>query len=389
MKKLYAHQQRFLDKNPDRALLVWEGGLGKTIAACEWMKLRPNVRFLVACPKSIIKKWKQELEEWGATADVVSRDQIKKIDLTIYGGIVLDECQDFAAPLFDRSRSYRAATVYNYLKNHSRAHVLLLTATPVRSTPYNIHTLACYLGIYWDIKKFREQFFYFTDLYGRWHWEKKPSWRKAIRSYIEEISDIVLMKDVVDVPIQHEQVIQIPWLKTEENKLHTRYLEPSAEWHERHRLEQGDAKWKEIERLTGKYRKVILVVYYRAQIEDYIKRIGDDRQVFVLHGGVKDQGQVIADAREADDCIFIVQASMSAGFDAHEFSVVIFASMSFKYVDYQQMKFRVKRITHLHENIFYYLIAGKCDKAVYSAITAGKDFDPIEYLAHNKDAPYI
>jgi len=66
--------------------------------------------------------------------------------------------------------------------------------------------------------------------------------------------------------------------------------------------------------------------------------------------------------------------------DADKFSVVVFASMSYKYIDTAQMKFRVKRIHNLHENTFIYLLGGKCDKACYDCISAGKNFDPIEYF---------
>jgi hypothetical protein len=129
------------------------------------------------------------------------------------------------------------------------------------------------------------------------------------------------------------------------------------------------------------YRKVIVVAYYREQIDDYVARIGDNRQVFVLTGSVKNQDAVIQDAREADDCVFIIQAQMGAGFDAGEFSVVIFASMSFRYVDYVQMKGRVKRINNLHENTFIYLLGGKNDQAVYNSIQQNKDFDVHDYLS--------
>jgi superfamily II DNA or RNA helicase len=257
----------------------------------------------------------------------------------------------------------------------------LLTATPIRSTPFNIHTLATFIGKYWDFKHFREQFFYFTDMFGRWHWEKRPGWQKEIRPYVEEISDIVLMQDCLDVPAQTEQIIHIPWTKKEEGELSTEYQEPAGEWHERHRAEQGKQKFNVLMDILDGYRKAIVVCHYTQQIEDYKKMIGEERQVFVLNGAVKDQDAVIEEAKAADDCIFIVQASMGAGFDASEFSVVVFASMSFRYVDMVQMKGRVKRINNLHENLFIYLIGGKCDQGVFDTIQAGKDFDPHHYLA--------
>jgi len=381
MKTLYKHQQAFADKNPDRGLLVWETGTGKTVSACVWIKARPVVNMLVVCPKGIVGKWKRDLEEWGAIADVVSRDNVKKIDLKSYGGIVLDEAQDFASPLFTKQRSARATTIYNYIRSRPHTHMLLLTATPVRSTPWNIHTLACYLGIYWDKNEFLNKYFYMTDRYGRMHYEKVDGWQKMIRPLVEEISDIVLMSECVDVPQQHHQVHNIKWTQKQENELKAQlYQEPTMEWHARHRLEQGEAKWKELKTIIDGYRKVIVVCHYRDQIDDYVARLKDSRLVYVLNGSVKDQDKVIEEAKEADDCIFIIQAQMGAGFDAGEFSVVVFASMSFRYVDYVQMKGRVKRINNLHENTFIHLLGGKNDKAVYDSIKANKDFDVHEHI---------
>lgn len=379
MQTLYDHQKRFLKKNPDRALLVWETGTGKTVAACEWLKLRRSRKALVICPKALVEKWERDLREWGAKADVISMSQLGKVRLYNYRALIIDEAQHFSSPLFAAGASQRAKTIYEYLRHAPDTHVLLLTATPVRSTPYNIHTLACFVGKYWPINDFRKKFFYFTDMYGRWHWEKRDGWQTMIRPNIEEISDIVLMQDCVDVPVQHTRVVEIPWTTKDENSL-PKEIEPAREWHTRHRAENGRQKFDVLEGILDGYRKAIVVCHYTQQIDDYVKWIGESRQVFVLDGRTKNQDETIKKAREADDCVFIIQASMGAGFDAAEFSVIIFASMSFRYVDFVQMKGRVKRINNLHENLFIHLIGGKCDQAVYATVQQNKDFDVHEYL---------
>ena len=383
--KLYKHQAAFITRNPDRALLVWETGTGKTIAACEWIKKRKHLLALVICPKAIIGKWERDLLTWGARADVVSRDGAKKLDLAIYDAIVIDEAQDFAAPLFSGGRSQRAQKIYEYVKEKRYPHILLLTATPIRSTAWNCHTLACYLRTFWDVRAFRDKFFYLSQIFGRTHWEPMKGWRKDIRPYLESISDIVLAKDCADIPKQRHRVINIPWEAGQEDKLAAEleeaYADGASEWHARRRSENGQAKYDALTALLDGYRKAIVICYYRAQIDQYAKLIGNERQVFVLHGGVRDQDAVIKAAREADDCVFLLQASMGAGFDASEFSVMIFASMSFKFVDDQQSLGRINRLNNLHENDYIYLLGGKCDTSVYRTVLAGNDFHPPAYLA--------
>lgn len=372
MKTLYAHQQRFIDRNPDRALLVWETGTGKSLAACRWLKKREGRGLsLIVCPKALVAKWHRDLFEERIDGFVVlTRDQVKKVGLSQVKNLVIDEAQDFSSPLFSKMRSARATKIYNHLKENPDTHVLLLTATPVRSTPWNIHTLACYLGILWDVRKFRSTFEYMTDMFGRMHYELRPEWRKMVRPYVEEISDIVLMRDCIDVPTQHEQTVEVP----EEKMVMEQYESPSAEWYARHRHEQV-VKVPALRKILDGYRKCIVVCNYTEQISHYSKELGAERQVFVLQGSTKNPDDVIEAAKAADDGLFIIQASMGAGFDASEFSVVVFASLSFRYVDYVQMKGRVKRINNLHENLFIHILAGKCDRAVYDAIMRGTDFD--------------
>lgn len=381
--KLYAHQEKFISRNPDRALLLWEFGLGKSIAGALWVKKREDRKALIVCPKAIVGKWGRELEKCGATADVVSRDQVKKMDISAYRALVIDEAQDFASPLFSSGRSQRATKIYTHIKNHPDTHALLLTATPIRSSPWNCHTLACYLRVFWPIKAFRDEFYYLTDMFGRMHWEPRKDWRKKIRPYLESIADIVLMSECADVPLQSQEVRKVAWTAVQDNELGGQYLEPAKEWHARHRLEQGDAKFKELQGILDGHRKVVVVCFYLSQIEDYRKRIGEDRQVFTMTGSTDDQDAVIRDAQEADDCVLIVQASLCSGFDLDTFSVMVFASLSFSYVHYVQMSGRINRIHNLHENLYIHLLGGKADEAVYKAIMSGRDFDPIAYLADN------
>lgn len=376
--KLYKHQQRFIDKNPNQALLVWETGTGKTIAACEWLQKRHmGFKCLIVCPKNIKEKWKRDVgKPYYIQADVVTQDEIKKIDLTDYDCIVVDEAHNFSSPLFTKQRSHRSTLLYNHIKKTPDINVLLLTATPIRSTPWNIHTLACYIGTYWNVKDFRNSFFYLTDMYGTYHYEKKEGWQTMIRPYLESIADIVLMSDCIDVPTQHEEVITVVTPKIE------------GAWHERHRNEQGIVKLKKLKTILDGYRKAIVVCHYTSQIDEYFKSIGSDRLVYVLDGRTKYPDTMITQARRADDCIFIIQASMGAGFDAGEFSVMVFASLSFRYIDMVQMKGRIKRINNLHENKFIYLLGGVCDKNVYETIQSGRDFDPHDYKTREDEQPF-
>lgn len=378
--ELYDWQKNFINTyNRDKVLLCAEAGTGKTYAGICWLQLRPHLKALVVAPLGIQKKWQKDLDLWGVKADVVTTDGIKKIDLNKYNAVIIDECQNVNSALFDKSRSQRATVLYNYVKNNRNAHILLASATPIRSKPENLHTLACYLGIYWDIKKFRDEFLHLTNKFGVFHYEPNHTWRKDIRPKLEQISHIVNMADCVDVPVHEHTTINIKWTRKQEELLNQEYLEPAKEWHQRHRMEQGEEKWNELSKILDGHLKVVIVCYYLDQIADYKKRIGNDRPVYVMTGSTKNQGQVVEEANEADEAILLIQAGLGAGFDLDKFSVMVFASMSFAFVHLIQMQARINRIHNLHKNQYIYLLGGRCDRGVKERLDLGFDFHPPAY----------
>lgn len=370
---LFQHQQDFVNRNPNNTILAWEGGTGKTRAAVEWLRLRSGYR-LVVCPKRVKAKWQKELDN--VEAVVLTKEEFVKLWRTLPepSAVVIDEADEFASPLFIRgARSKRSEAMYNYLSKAPYAHRLLLTATPVRSTPWNMHTLMCFLGVYVDWKVWQSEFFELArrPFLPRPAWFPKADWRRRIRTYIDRHCEIVLMKDCVGVLPPATEVV---------HKLKSDPAPPELTWHERHRLENAN-KVPAIEEIISSYRKAVVVVYYREQMEQIYKAMKGSWNVYQMHGGTKDQEAVIAQAQADDECVLLVQASLVAGYDLDTFSIVVFASMSFKVADHVQMKFRVRRIHNLHPVAYHYLLAGPCDRGVYNTVMSGKDFVPSEYAS--------
>ena len=370
------HQEKFVTGYAGRNLLVHEAGTGKTICACLWLKDGRDYNALVVCPKRVVKKWRAELVKWGTKGTVVSKEEFKKTDHQQWSAIVIDECDWFASPLFSKGRSKLTEHMYNLIKNY-KTKTLLLSATPIRSNPWNLHTILTLSGYYIDWKKWRDYFFELKKLpyLPRPAWLPKKDWRMRIRPILEKYSDIVLMKDCVgELPAITEEIVPVesaPFINTE--------WEGIKAFFEEHKHEQKN-KLEHILEIGREYRKVLVVAYYREQILELQKELSKDRETFVLMGGVKDQEEIIKQAQASDECFFIVQASVGEGFDADSFSCVVFASQSYAVRDFVQMKARVRRIHNLHPVVYYYLIAGDCDKAVYKNVMMGKDFVPSEYL---------
>src|ERR1035437_10565 len=350
------HQEKFVSGYTGKRLLVHEGGSGKTICACLWLKDGRDGDALVICPKKVVRKWQNTLTDWNTKATVVSKEQFKKIEPKEWSAIVLDEADEFASPLFvAKQRSQITTHFYELIQKYPNIKTLLCTATPIRSNPWNLHTLLTFVGEYKDWKQWRIAFFDLTRMpyLPRPAYIPKKDWRQKIRIILEKHADIVLLKDIVELPPVTENKILVDTPK------YVKQID-DKDFFTEHRHEQQN-KAKHIIEIGKEYRKVLVVAYYREQISELEKQLSKDREVFAIHGGVKDQEAVIKQASESDECFFIVQASIGAGFDANTFSCVVFASMSYAARDYVQMKFRVRRIHDLHAVCYNYLIGGRCD----------------------------
>lgn len=374
---LYPHQKKFTEQNPDKALICFEVGTGKTFTAVEWLRSRDQ-NALIIVPKRIKKKWQKDLSD--VKGNVVTKEEFKKLNLDSFGqpsALIIDEAHFANSGLFIRGRSQISTRIYEFIKKYPDMPVVLLTATPISSSPWNLHTLLCYIGIYYDWKKWREKFFELKKMpylpYPAWL--PKKTWRKDIQEYLKKHAHMARLSDCVEyLPPITEEVVKVqsePFIINPE-------WEPMAAFVAEHRNEQLN-KPSVIREIGEKYRKMVVVAHFREQIEILEKELSKDKQVYTLHGGTKDPEEVIRQAQEDDECFIILQASVGVGFDLDSFDVMLFASQGYSYVSFIQMKGRIRRIHNLKPVKYYYLHAGRCDKMIYKQLGLGKDFDPSQF----------
>lgn len=374
---LYTWQQQALSGNNNYALWCAEAGTGKSFAANLWLDQQDRNRNpVILCPKQIHQAWKDRRPN----AYVGSKQSILRTPLPDNpSAIIVDEADEFGSPLFvGAKRSKCAGILYNYIRQNPRAHVLLLTATPIRSTPWNMHTLLAYIHIYIDWKEFRDKYF-FMDMprfMSRPAWFPKKGWQLLMPELIDKYAITALMKDMVDeLPPETYEIIKLKspeYVKNEE-------WEASKQFACDHLLEQRE-KHTTIQKISKGYRKVAVVAHYREQIDDLYQNLSKERTTFVLDGRTRDAQEVILAAENHPECYFIIQASVGAGFDLNSFACMVFASQGYSVRNYVQMKARIRRIASLKPVIYYFLQAGRCDRMIYKSIMAGRDFVPSEYL---------
>jgi len=367
--KLYPYQQKLVDENPNKAILAWEMRVGKSLPAALWIDhpCRQGETYIIT-PKQNKKDW----INMKTKATVITKEEFKKLRPTMKPtAIVVDELHFFGSPLFIKGRSQLASALYTLVKENPSMGILGLTGTPIRQDAWSLHSLLCYIGVYYDWKVWRNTFFELKRMpFLRFAaYFPKKDWRIKIRPILEKHCRIISLRDVTkDLPPIEPIFIKIKQPKYVKTELVT--------WSDEHLHEQQN-KYKEILKLE--YRKILVVAYYTAQIDELAEHLGKDKPVYILDGRTKDASQVKKEAQEADDCYFIVQSSMGFAFDAWMFGAMVFASMSHSCLNHTQMSGRLRHMEHLKPYNIYYLIGGRWDQRIYDCIEAGKDFNPHIY----------
>lgn len=377
--KLYNHQRDFVTTNPRKAILAWSMRVGKSYAIIGWLKNRPNVSFLLVCPKRIKEQWKKHLTETDTSnADILTKEEIKKKDISNYGGLVVDEVHHAASGLFSPHKTSEVTrTLYEWVRAHPDAPVLLATATPICSMPANLHTLAALTGTYWDPKKFRLRFYeLITRPYApRPFWSPKKNWRKEIAPLAQKVCYVKRLSDITEPPAEYHIPVSVSLsAKTKTTVKEYADENPAAEWYGKHKLAQGMEKLAKIRELAADEPKVIVVAKYLDQIAQYEQELSKDREVVVLSGQTKDQPAAITRAQEMTEGYFLIQADCGEGFSGDDFSILIFASESWRYVSHEQMLGRIRHLQKKRANYYYYLLADEKDRKIRQRIEAGKDF---------------
>lgn len=405
MIKLYKHQQRFLDKTPAKSLLCWDTGTGKTLTALEWSKKRiewnlKNWDVLVICPKSLKENWRREVAKFlqdnrggqTPTFTIFSKEEFRKDweTLNSYNTIIVDEAHYFAG-----IKSQMSKNLFKYLQKHDVGNILLLSATPYMSTPWNIYTLARHLGYKWNYPIF--SFKYFENQYvGRGRRMVpmvKPGIEKDMAKLVKEIGDIVRLDECVDVPDQvfvNEHFTLLEIQKKEMKEIQE--VNPIVRFTRYHQIENGtlksdgftENKFIDTEKndrildLAKEHDKIAVICRYNLQIDALyaLLRAKQDKEVLIIRGNVKDRDAVIRQVELLPKAIILIQADCSEGYELPSIGTIVFASLSFSYKNYKQIIGRFLRINKIKKNVYIHLITqGGVDEAVFESIMNKQNFD--------------
>lgn len=400
MTTLYRHQSEILTRNPERRLLAWDVGTGKTLAMLSLADKNADT-VLIVTPKGMKEQWAAKIKEYGIvrSAFIVTKEEMRRDfeKLPAVDAVLIDEVHHFSG-----CSSQMHKNLIKYLHRTNPKYVWGGTATPYRSEPLNIWALGKIFG--YMPRRF-DQFrstFYFPMRIGRrmiWKIRDNEEMKDRLHGYLNAYADVVKMEECFDVPDQVDMAPEVfdmtPEQKRAIKKLELEEILPIVLYGKTHQIEQGQLKGNEyvpdeyfdstkdarILELASEHPKLLIFCRYTLQIyhlQKILKKAGYD--VATITGeNSEDHFDISTDAEKLPKCILIAQTSVAAGWEVPSFPVVVFASMSYSYLDYVQSRGRVIRGNKLQKHVFLPLISGEIDQAVYDCVLNKRDFDPAKW----------
>lgn len=390
MSILYNHQIKFLTQNPNKTCLVWSCGTSKTRTALEWSKLYKGDALAVV-PKSLVTNWRHEMEKWGIQIDILSKENFRKFHKTLrrYDQIIVDEIHNgWLTPNF---KSQMSKSLKWYLQKHSIKRFMGCSATVFSSSPWNIYSLAHYLGHNWNWFEFNRTFFSQVQMGARLIPVPRKGCEEELANLTKKIASVVDIHDVLDVPLQHHAEPEYFALsKSQQKAIKDNYDPmPIVRYTSQHEIENGVLLSNEFRKLQTfecdkidriialceENEKVAIVCRYNAQI-DALAQVLASHKPYIIRGDVKDRDSVCRAAEQAKKAIVLIQADCAEGYELPSFGLVIFASMSYSYTKWEQICGRFLRMNKPSRTTFMYLLTeGKSiDQGVYDAVKRKEDF---------------
>lgn len=387
--QLYEHQQKLIDLNPERHLISWTCGTGKTRTAIELANKNCS-KVLIVCPKGLKENWRRELSQWGNSIKFIilgkeefrrDWDKIEKCD-----GIIIDE-----AHFFGNVKSLLSKSLIKYNKKHNVKYRWLLTGTPYTSSVWSIYALAWHLGHEWNWYKFKNQYFYDVRMGARIIPVQRERIEEEVSQMIQKIGSTVKMEDCFDVP---EQVFETEYFKmTKEQEKEIKKVSETESVHITrwtkisqilggHLKGDGYTEDKKIDcdkvervvELAEENPKMIVVCRYRGEIELIKDTLADKgHYVVVISGDVEDKQSVLDDLKDREQYALIVSSGCSEGWELPECPLMIFYSYGYSLLQYVQIIGRIQRANNLKKNIYLSLIiSGTIDEDIFKMVTIKK-----------------
>jgi superfamily II DNA or RNA helicase len=413
---LYEHQKKIIKEDRHKCGLFLGTGASKSRTALEMAEGNT----LVICPKQQRDDgtWTRENEKWetGVDLTVISKEDLRKQwdTLPAFTTVIIDECHNNLgiSPMCIQRKGVeipKASQIFNatksFLDKHKPKRLYLLSATPCPK-PMSAWGIGILFGQKWDFEDFRKVYYFQVRIgaYRRIYLPKKTEEiKQRLANLVQRFGYTGGLNDFFDVPEQTHKVVEIELSEEQEKAVADITIMEADPLVRRARLrtiENGVLYGKKIEAEDDKtdvmknhttifkskkidyilerameFPKLLIFANYTAQIEEIAKALRKEGYtVSTLTGATKDRTFIRKVDESPEPHIVVAQCSISSGYELPTFPCVIYASKSWRYVDYEQSLGRVLRANKLKKNLYIHLVVEGCDKDCHDTIMGGADF---------------
>ena len=414
---LYEHQERIIGEDKKKCGLFLGTGGAKTRTALEMA----TGSVLVICPKQqkLDETWEKNAMKFNIDVNmaVISKETFRRDWDTLppFNTVIIDECHNNMGVLpqmrqlrnqeIPKTSQMFEATLL-YLKKHPPERLYLCSATPVSpANPMNMWAIALLLGEVWDFRAFRDKYYTEIRVGMRRIWVAKRDkvTKDRMAELIKRHGYTGSLNDFFDVPEQTHKEVQIDLTPQQKVAMaHLRATEADALVRNARlrTIENGVLYGKKVEALSERedimtddtilypskkidyileraieFPKMLVFANYTAQIHEISRSLrAEGYHVLELTGATKDRKGVLEEAEARQECIVVAQSSISSGYELPSYPCVIYASKSFRFVDYEQSLGRVLRSNSLNKNLYIHLVVEGKDADCHKAIMSGQDF---------------
>lgn len=398
----YKHQEEFIKlphAQTDKTLLAWEMGTGKSRASIDWAVDRIRLsggRCLIIAPISVEHKWRTEVLEFAPDYAnlfaITTKERFRKNFKTLpqFDIIIVDEAHYFSGynPTSQMSKALLA-----YIKAYSTQYVIMLTATPYMSKPWNVYRLAQILGHNWDYRDFEREFFTFIPMGFKRIPVVRPHMEARLAEYVHKIGFTKRLDECADVPksvilterfdLTDEQRKAITTLAYDAN--------PIVRFGREHQIcggaLKGDGfrqdliiachKRQRVVELANENDKLVIVAHHLLELQAIEQALRNDgiTHIYTITGDTKNREDVIKHASNEEKAVLLVSSACSEGWEFPTARLLVFYSHDFSLKNYIQMTGRIQRINNLQKRTYLtLLIDGSIDEDVHKNISNKKNF---------------
>lgn len=244
--------------------------------------------------------------------------------------------------------------------------------------------------------RFRDKFYQKLPMPGRAVYVAKSDSKSKedLANLVKKLGYIGRLESFFDVPQQTFKTHYIELTEPQKKRLQgirLEYPDPIVQIGKKHQIEQGvlsnghfiedevfpSNKLEAILDYATEFPRLVIFAKYTTQIEQIRAALTKaKRKVLVMTGDTKDRGALIAEANASKECVFLCQAQISAGWELPEYPVMIFASRTYSFVDYDQALGRIQRANNIKKNLYITLVVrGGIDEAVEKSLANKCDFN--------------